>query len=163
MDTPASARNEIGQFVKGHPGGPGRPKGRVNELQRAAEAAVTPEHISAIIRRAVRAALEGNLAAARLVLERVCGRPTEGQREPVPLAIDLPSMRTAADCDLAMQKVVEGITSGSITEDAARLLLDAITARMKSIELNDHGRRLAEIEKAAASVELPGSKSRGGY
>lgn len=159
LDTPSS-RDDNGRFAPGNSGGPGRPPGRTNALQRAAEEAITPEHLSAVMRRALRMALEGNLSAIRFIAERTLGRAAEMQPTPEPLPLDLPRMRTAADCDLAMQKIVEAIVNGALTESAAKLMLDAVTTRMKSIELTDHERRLAEIERAAASVELPGSSRR---
>lgn len=153
-----STRNNDGTFGKGNPGGPGRPRRWDRELRRAAAEAVTTEHVAAIMRRATRMALEGNLAAMRFVVERTCGRAVEVSEEPEPLAFDLPRMRTAADCDAAVQKIVDGIAKGLIPETTAKLLLDAVSARMKSIELNAHEQRLAELEKAAASVELPGRR-----
>ena len=160
MEEPSALRDGNGKFLPGTAGGPGRPRSGAAEMRLAVDQAITPEHLSAVMRRALRMALEGNLSAIRFIADRTLGRAAEGQPKPEPLALDLPRMRTAADCDLAMQKVVEGIVNGSLTESAAKLMLDALTARMKSIELNDHDRRLAQIERAAASVELPGSSRR---
>ena len=67
-------------------------------------------------------------------------------------------MRTAADCDAAVQRIVDGIAKGLIPEATAKLLLDAVSTRMKSLELTEHEQRLAELEKAAGSVELPGRR-----
>ena len=52
MDEMESGRDRTGRFAKGNQGGPGRPRGSGNALRRAAEEAVTPEHVAAIIRRA---------------------------------------------------------------------------------------------------------------
>ena len=64
-----SSRNEDGTFSKGNPGGPGRPRRWERELKKAATEAVTIEHVVAIMRRATRMALEGNLSAMRFVVE----------------------------------------------------------------------------------------------
>ena len=151
-------RDGSGKFLPGTAPGPGRPRSLTAQMCEAAAQAITPDHIVAILRRVARAALEGNLPAARLVLERMCGRATEAEREPEPIALELPRMRTAADCDAAVQKIVDGIANGVIPEATAKLLLDAVSTRMKSLELTEHEQRLADLEKAAGSVELPGRR-----
>ncbi len=65
-------RDERGRFAVGNPGGPGGPRRRTSELRRAAEEAITPEYVAAMVRKATRMGLEGNLAAMRLVFERTC-------------------------------------------------------------------------------------------
>ena len=123
-------------------------------LQRAAEDAVSPEHITAIVRRAVRSALEGNLAAAKLVLERVCGRAPDAKSDSEPLGLTLPNLKTSAGCTAAIDKVVEAITAGTVDVATAKVLLDAVHARLKAIEVTDLEQRLADLEKAAESVDL---------
>lgn len=39
------------------------------------------------------------------------------------------------------------------------MLVDVITARIKAIEATDLEARLAELEKAAGTVDLPGSRN----
>ena len=86
MTKPSADRDEKGRFARGNAGGPGRAKGRGYELQRAAQDAVTPEHVAAMMRKAMRLALEGSLTAMRFVMERTVGRAPEAQviAEPVP-------------------------------------------------------------------------------
>lgn len=68
-------RDAAGRFVTGNRGGPGNPHARrVAEFRAAMLAAVTPEDVRAVVRALVLAATMGNVAAAREVLERVCGR-----------------------------------------------------------------------------------------
>ena len=158
-----SNRNEDGTFARGNPGGPGRPPRWDRELRRAATEAITTEHVSAIMRRALRMALEGNLSAMKFVIETACGRPVEAEQPPEPLDFKLPALNTAADCGAAITRVLEGACAGTLADAKTKLLLDAVATRMRSIELRDLERRLAELERGAASVELPGSKIRGGY
>ncbi len=159
MDT-APNRDGQGRFAAGNPGGPGRPRTRGDTLRRAAEDAVSPEHVAAIIRRATRMALEGNLAAMRLVLERTCGRVAEAPAEASPLGVDLPRMRTAADCMVAIERIGDAVTKGECELNAAKVLVDVTLARLKAIEVNEHEARLVELEKAASTVDLPGSRRR---
>lgn len=151
-------RDARGRFAPGNPGGPGGARRRPSELRRAAEEAVTAEHVQAIMRRAARMALEGNLAAMRFVLERTAGRAAEAPVEIEPLGIELPRLRTTADCNAAIEKLVEGICKGSVDRDAAKLLIDAIQTRLKAIEVNELEVRLAELEAAAKVVESNGNR-----
>lgn len=68
-------RTGDGRFAPGNAGGPGNPYGqRVAELRAALLDAVTPDDLTAIIRRLVEAAKAGDVAAAKLVLDRLFGR-----------------------------------------------------------------------------------------
>ena len=157
MDAPAS-RDGNGRFAAGNAGGPGRSRGRGYELLRAAQDAITPDQIAVMMRKALRMALEGNVTAMKFVMERTCGRPPELPAEPAPLDVTLPNLRTVESCIAAIDKLATAVTGGTADLAAAKVLLDIVHARMKAIELNEHERRLAELEKAAASVELPGAR-----
>ena len=148
-----NGRDERGRFTTGNPGGPGGSRRRAFTLRRAAEEAISPEHIEAMIRKATRMGLEGNLSAMRLVLDRVCGRAAEAPNDAEPVSLQLPPLRTAADCNLAIDRVIDGIMKGTVDRDVATLLIDAIRTRLKAIEVNDLEARLAELEKTAGTVE----------
>jgi hypothetical protein len=150
--TDDSGRDPRGRFAPGNPGGPGGPRRRASELRKAAEDAITPEHVQAMIRKATRMGLEGNLAAMRLVFERTSGRAPEAPMETEPLGVALPRLRTAEDCNVAIERLVDGICKGTVDRDTARLLIDAIQARLRILEVTDIERRLADMEKTAASL-----------
>ena len=155
-----NGRDPGGRFAAGNPGGPGGSRRRGSDLRRAAVEAITEEHIQAMIRKAARMGLEGNLAAMRLVFERVCGRVAEAPVETEPLAISLPRLRTAADCTLALERVSEAVCAGRIDHDSAKLLVDMIQARLKAIEVGEMEERLAELEKTARTVDPHGHRGR---
>ena len=46
-------RDVRGRFAQGNRGGPGGPRRRASELRRAAEDAISPEHIQAMIRKLI--------------------------------------------------------------------------------------------------------------
>lgn len=148
-----SDRDAQGRFARGNAGGPGGARRRAFLFRDAAEEAVSTEHVRAMMRRATRMALEGNLAAMRLVLDRVGGRPADAPVETEPLGIALPRLRTAADCNLAIERLVDGICQGTVNHDVARLLVDAIQARLKAIEINEHAERLEQLEEVAKRME----------
>lgn len=146
-------RDEQGRFTAGNSGGPGGPRRRAFVLRRAAEEAISTEHVEAMIRKATRMGLEGNLSAMRLVLDRVCGRAAEAPREAEAIPVTMPPLRTAVDCNLAVDRLIEGIVQGTVDREAAKLLIDAIQARVKALEVNELEERLVELEKAAGNVE----------
>ena len=148
-----NGRDAGGRFAVGNAGGPGGPRRRASDLRRAAEQAITEEHIQAMIRKAARMGLEGNLAAMRLVFERTCGRAAEAPVETEPLAISLPPrLRTAAECALALERVSDAVCAGRIDHEAAKLLVDMIKARLQAMEVGELETRLVEMEKTLETV-----------
>lgn len=68
-------RDDAGRFTAGNRGGPGNPHARrTAEFRSAFLDAVTPEDVAAVVRALVNLATRGNVAAARELLERTCGR-----------------------------------------------------------------------------------------
>ncbi len=144
-------RDPRGRFAPGNAGGPGGTRRRRMELRHAAEDAINPEHLAAMIRRATRMGLEGDLAAMRFVFDRTTGKPSEAPAEPVNL---LPlRLETTADCRLAIDKLIARVCDGTVNHDTAKLLVDAIQARLKAIELTELEERLAQLEQQAAAVD----------
>ena len=108
-DVPQSdSRTADGRFIKGHPGGPGRPRKAVKAAgdaldQRAAEAA------GELFEVALQLAKERNVAALKLVLDRVW--PANRNR---PLEIGTPEIKQRRDLLTAM----EGVTNATFAGDA---------------------------------------------
>jgi hypothetical protein len=76
--TNESGRTPGGRFAPGNRGGPGNPHAAtVAKLRAAILAAVTPEDIDAIIRALVHRAKGGDMAAAKELLDRAVGKPTD--------------------------------------------------------------------------------------
>jgi hypothetical protein len=73
-ETEIIGRNERGQFGPGNQCSAGR-SSRAAELKRAFTEAVTEDDVAEIARTLVRQAIDGDTAAAKLVLARVCGKP----------------------------------------------------------------------------------------
>lgn len=71
-------RDENGRFIKGYKGGPGNPHAkRVAELRAAMFAAVTAEDLREVIVAMVGAAKGGDVPAAKELLQRLLGPPTD--------------------------------------------------------------------------------------
>lgn len=156
MNEPSDTwRNERGRFNPGNPGGPGGSHKHATALRRAAEHAVTEEHVQAMVRKAVRMALEGNMTAMKVALERTIGRPAEAPAEARPLSIDIGQLRTAVDCSLATQRIVDGVVKGALPDAAAKLLLEAVQTRLKALELVEFEQRLMQLEETSKLVQRP--------
>jgi len=71
-------RDSTGRFTQGNAGGPGNPHaGQVSKLRAAILAAVDEGDIEAIIAQLVSKAREGDLAAAREILDRTVGKAAQ--------------------------------------------------------------------------------------
>lgn len=71
-------RDERGRFAPGNPGGPGNPHARtVNKLRTAMLKAVSEDDLTRIVKQLVKLAVEGNVPAAKEVLDRCLGKPVE--------------------------------------------------------------------------------------
>jgi len=76
--TEDNGRNEHGQFTPGNRFGVGNPYAkRTGELRAALLDAVTPDDMRAIAGKLVALAKEGNTIAARILFDRVLGKPLE--------------------------------------------------------------------------------------
>lgn len=149
-DAKDSGRDTRGRFAPGNPGGPGGARRRSFELRRAAQEAITEEHIQAMMRKAAAMALQGSLPAMRFVFERTSGRAAEAPADPEPVAIAMPDLRTAADCNLAMERLMAAVCSGTIDRDTAKVLTDMVQVRIKVIETKELEERVERMEKTAA-------------
>lgn len=71
-------RDEHGRFVEGCQPGPGNPYAkRTAELRAAMLDALTSDAVRRVVLRMIDSALDGDVAAARIVLERAVGRVLE--------------------------------------------------------------------------------------
>jgi len=80
-------RNSDGRFTTGNPGGPGNPhSAQVQALSSALLEAVTPEDIAEVVTTLLTSAKSGDIAAAKVLLDRCLGRVTlanvDGGEEP---------------------------------------------------------------------------------
>lgn len=73
-----ATRNEKGQFVKGHPGGPGRPKREIEQAYfRATVGSVSEREWQNVIKAMLTEAKKGNVAAATWLGNYLMGKPQE--------------------------------------------------------------------------------------
>jgi hypothetical protein len=135
-------QNKEHLWKKGESGNPaGKKPGTRHKATLAVERLLDGEG-EELTRKAIELALEGDLTALRLCLERIC--PPRKSR---PIAIDLPDVKTCEGVSQAQTVVVQAVGEGEITPEEGQTLSNILEARRKSIETEDHERRLDELEK----------------
>ncbi len=138
-------RTPQGRFKSGTSG---NPKGRsVGSRHKATEAALSllEGEAEALTRKAVELALDGDITALRLCLERIV--PSVKERPLTPL--DLPSVTEAADLPALTQRILEAEAAGEVLPSQAAALSALVASHAKAIELSDFEARLARLEEAA--------------
>jgi hypothetical protein len=129
-------------FKPGKSGNPqGRPQGSRNRATLALEALLEGEG-EAITRKAVDMALQGEMAAIRLCLERLV--PV---RKDAPVPFDMPSMTNANDSAAAMSGVLQALANGDITPGEASSVAGVIETYRRTLETTEIEERISALEK----------------
>jgi Family of unknown function (DUF5681) len=141
-DAASATRKQPGRpFRKGQSGNPaGRPSGSRNQASIMAEKLMADES-DAVVRTVIDAAKNGDMVAARLVLERLC--PVRKGR---PVTIDLPKVEGVNDVAAALGAVTHAMAAGAITPDEAATVACVIEAKRRTFETVDLERRIAALE-----------------
>jgi hypothetical protein len=144
-------------FQKGESGNPaGRPRGTRNKVT-ILMACLKKGDLEEIMAKVIKAAKDGDLVAARLVVDVIFR-----SRRYEPVVCELPSIKTPDDVVVAMQKIADEVASGELTAEAAGditrvfdLFLQAfahvrLDQRIKHVEgLAGTARSLASVPKLA--------------
>ena len=128
-------------WQKGESGNPaGRPPGAPSTLTRLR--AELSEVVPLILARLVHAAIHGDVAAARLLLERVLPplKPVEALAAPLPL----PEGGALSDHGHA---VLAAVSRGDLAPGQATALLGSLAALARLVEVDELERRITQLEK----------------
>lgn len=129
-------------FKPGESGNPsGKPKGALNRATMAAQALLDGE-AEGLTRKAVEMALDGNMAALRLCLERLL--PPRKER---PLAVKLPDISDAGDLPKLTAALLAAVASGELTAGEAAGLSSLAANHGKALELAELERRITALEE----------------
>ena len=133
-------------FQPGQSGNPkGRPKGARCKATLAAQALLDGE-AEALTRKAVELALEGDLTALRLCLERIVP-----PRKDSPVKVTLPTLESAADIPTVTNALLEAVARGELTPSEAQAVAGLVEAHRKALETEELERRIAALEQTAKS------------
>ncbi|MGI8705017.1 MAG: DUF5681 domain-containing protein [Sphingomicrobium sp.] len=123
------------------PGNAGKPRGARHKVTRAVEELLEGEH-EALTRKAIEKALEGDITALRLCLDRIAPA-----RKDAPVSVVLPSIKTATDTVEASAVLLDAVAAGEVTPDEAARVMVLLTAHKSIVETGDLETRIAALEK----------------
>ncbi len=134
-----------GKFQKGQSGNPkGKEKGTKNRATIIAEKLFEGE-LHNICRKLIEEALNGNMQAIKLVLDRVL--PPKRDRA---IDIKLPKLETPEDAVKAISTIVDALGRGNITPTEGEAISRVVDAFVKSIETYDIQKRISLLEEKKA-------------
>jgi len=130
----------MSKFEKGHPGGPGRPRGSRNivnqRLDELAEAGA-----DALVQKVLDAATGGDIAAARLVLSRIWSAPKAR-----PLQVVLPEIDTPDDLLYAHGVVARAVGDGRLTAQDGASLATMLETHRRAFELVAQEQKIDQLD-----------------
>ncbi|SJZ35826.1 hypothetical protein SAMN02745126_00616 [Enhydrobacter aerosaccus] len=134
----------MSKFKKGHPGGPGRPRGGRNAANRLLDQ-LAAEGAEAVVRKMIETALAGDVRAAEMLLKRAWTQPRGRTVE-----FDLPPVTEAADLVPAHAAVVAAVGAGTLTPEEGSSLTTILEAQRRAIEVVALEQRVQALEAEMA-------------
>lgn len=135
--TKTEARNPDGTFA---PGNPGRPRGARHKTTLAIEALMEGEG-EALAQKAIDLALEGDMGALRLCIERIA--PV---RKDAPVNFDLPSIKSASEASEAARAVLQAVSEGGLTPVEGVTVMGLIEQFRRVLETTELEIRISALE-----------------
>ena len=134
---------QLTPFKPGQSGNPsGRPKGSRNQVTLALESLLDGQ-AHALTQKAIDLALDGDLIALRICLDRILpvrkNRPTE---------FVMPAIETIADAPKAIGAITAAVARGEITVTDAADVSRLVETYVRAIEASDLDKRLRALEEA---------------
>ena len=135
-----NGRKTDGTFAPGNSLG-GKTKGARHKATLAVEV-LLEDQADQLTQKAVEAALEGDMTAMRLCLERIC--PPRKER---PIHINLPKAETSADAVKVMGVIIEAVSTGEIAPGEGRQLASLVEGQRRVLETEELEARIVALEK----------------
>ena len=131
----------MGKFQKGHPGGPGRPRGSRNSVNMMLDQLAEAD-AETMVKKMIEHANGGDRVAARMVLNRIWAAPKARA-----LNIELPEIRTPADLLAAHAAVAAAVTAGNITPQDGVALSSMLETHRRAFELIAQEKDVEALER----------------
>jgi len=130
-------RNPDGTFA---PGNPGKPKGSRHKATQAIEAMLEGQQ-EALTQAAIDRALEGDVTALRLCLDRIAPA-----RKDAPISFDLPEIETMGDAANAARAILRAVSDGDVTPLEAASVMAVVEQFRRTLETTEIERRITALE-----------------
>ena len=145
---PSKQTNSNARFSKGTSGNPsGRPLGSRNHTTLLMESLLEGQ-AEQLIQKAMEMALDGDITAMRLCLERIM--PPRKDR---PIQLGLPPIETVQQISFAVGKIATAIGDGEITPIDGELFTNVLVAHKGIVAQLDLERRLEDMQRRLEDVE----------
>lgn len=130
-------------FKSGQSGNPsGRPKGALNKSTLACRELLGGE-VEGVTRKLIESALEGNLPAIKLVLDRLAPPPRQANIE----AVKLPKLRCSADLPIFFDRLNDLLEQGELS-------LDELNSYLAMADKFSKSYGLVQLEKQLDDIKL---------
>jgi hypothetical protein len=133
-------KKSAGRFEPGNKFGKGRPAGCRNKATEALQALLDDEG-EQITRKAIEMAIDGDVVALRLCLERLI--PPVRERR---VSLSVPQMERASDIAKALGTLLASVASGEITPGEGQIIATLLEVQRKAIETAELEQRIARLE-----------------
>jgi hypothetical protein len=137
-------RNSNGTFAKGNPG---KPKGARNKATQAI-LSLLDNATGQLTEKAIELALQGDTAALRLCMERICPA-----RRDIPVYFNLAPIQNATDAGNAAAAVLDAVASGDLTPVEGSSVMGLVDSYRRILEASQFEQRLIELEALNAKAE----------
>jgi hypothetical protein len=134
-------RDPQGRFL---PGNPGRPRGSRHEALKALDA-IGADNAEAVMQAVVKAATEGDMRAAEILLRRIWP-----ERKGRPITMDLPTLTTAGGIVEALGAVASAVAAGEVSPEEGQAVAGILETQRRAIETAELEGRIAALEARQA-------------
>jgi hypothetical protein len=130
------------RFKPGQSGNPaGRPKGSRNATTVALENLLDGQ-ATALTQKAIDLALDGDMAALRLCIDRILS-----PRKDRPVTFALPEIKSAQDAAITLSAVIGAVAAGELTPADAAEISKLMDSYVKAFEASEIIQRLERLER----------------
>jgi len=130
-------RNADGTFAKGNPG---KPRGSRNKATQAVQGLLDASS-GQLAQKAIELGLEGDIAALRLCLERICP-----PRKDISVPFALPDIKNAEGAARGARAIIEAVSVGDLTPVEGASVMGLIDSFRKTLELTEFEARISKLE-----------------
>jgi hypothetical protein len=139
-------------FEPGNTFGQGRPPGSRNR-ETAPEKQIFQEYKPHLVRKLIARALEGDVPALRICMDRIMPAPRDAC-----VPIKLPKIKSAGDVATAAEKVTRNIGKGVLSPAEGETIMNILESQSRVIESAGTEKRVETLEDYLATAKKPDSK-----